>query len=276
MRSWLLLPLVAAGCYHPVDVAHCAITCDPLVGNCPGELICGTDSFCHALDEPLNGCVAGLFDAPPQPDAQIFPHDGPPDSPVLAIDAPACSSEWHADFSSDPTTGSGLAWTSVGTVAFDFAAQVSAGTWNAPDMTGLATSPSTDFQTQTTINAVIDLPQVGESAALVIGLTDGTQLAQLTFAIGHPTAGTDSVALTNNFGGAQPEMLASQSAPIGNHHIRLDVQWPTSTVTFTIDAAAATQATFTKGVGTGIPASVAIRVTSGANVDDIDVCVPVL
>ncbi len=274
MRSWLLLSLVTAGCYHPVDVAHCAITCDPLVGDCPGELICGTDNFCHQLDEPLQGCVSGLIDAPPQPDAEIFPHDGPPDVPVLAIDAPACATEWHADFSSDPTTASGLAWTSVGTVPFDFTAQVMFGVWNAPDMTGLATTPSTDFQTETTINLDLDLPQVGDSATLVIGLTDGTQFAQLSFALGHPTAGTESVALTNNFGGAQPETLASQTAAIGKHHVRLDFQWPTSAVSFTIDASAATQATFMKGLGNTISDSVAIRAATGANIDDIDVCIP--
>ena len=124
------------------------------------------------------------------------------------------------------------------------------------------------------VNADLDLPQVGEAAAFTVGLTDGARFAQLSLALGHPTAGTDTLALTNSFGAAQPEMLLSQTAPIGKHHLRLDLSWTTSTATLTLDGGAAMQATFSTGTGSSIAASVAVGVTSGANIDDLDVCVP--
>ena len=141
-------------------------------------------------------------------------------------------------------------------------------------MTALATAPGFEFRSETTVNTDLELPQVGDTTGLVVGLTDGTQFAQLSLVLAHPTAGTNTVALTNNFGAAQPEMLVNQNAPIGKHHVRLDLQWTTGVVTLNLDSAAATQATFMKGTGSSIPTTVAIQVTTGANIDDVAVCVP--
>ncbi len=270
-----MLPLVAAGCYRPIDVAHCAITCDPLVGNCPGSLICGTDSFCHTATEPLNNCLAGVIDAPPHADAFIFPHDGPPDALVLPIDAAACSSQWRADFDSDPTIpGAGNHWMSSGAVPFNFATQVTIGTWNAPDMSALQTTPGMAFQGETLIDADVDLPQVGDALALSIGLTDGAQFAQLSVALGHPTAGTESLVVTNSYGAAQPEMLLGQTAAIGAHHVHVDVQWPTGIATLKLDGGAASPLSFMKGAGSLALGTVALSVTTSANINTIAVCVP--
>jgi hypothetical protein len=274
VRRWLLLAplgLVAVGCYSPVDKAHCAITCDPLANaSCPDNLICGTDSFCHSSDEPLQGCLSGLIDAPRTPDAQIFPHDGPPDSLVLPTDAAMCSSEWHADFNTDPTMlATANRWTSSGAVAFDFVAQVVSGTWSAPDRTGLTSTPGFELQGETVTTLDLELLQVGNTAAFTLGLTDGTDFAQLVLTIGRPTAGADQFVLTE---GAQT--LLTLSSTIIKHRVRFDVQWTQSTATIAIDSGAAMPATFTKAPGNSIPGTLAVAVTAGANIDLVDVCVP--
>ena len=117
MRSWLLVPLVAVGCYRPTDVTHCTISCDPLAANCPGTLVCGTDSFCHGTGESVDVCVPEVVDAKKPPDAFILPHDGfmPPDA-TSSVDAMAdvCLHEWSADFSTDPLIDN--QWTYAGPV----------------------------------------------------------------------------------------------------------------------------------------------------------------
>jgi len=111
----LLVPFVAVGCYRPTDVTHCTISCDPLAANCPGSLVCGTDSFCHGPGERVDVCVPEVVDATRPHDAFVIPHDGfvPPDaSDVTDAMADVCVHEWSADFSSDPLVGN--LWTYAG------------------------------------------------------------------------------------------------------------------------------------------------------------------
>jgi len=264
-----VLWLVAAGCYRPTDLAHCAITCDPFANNCPGELVCGTDSFCHGAGESIAGCVAEVVDALPGPDALIIRLDAGPDA--RPDGGSSCVHQWVTDFSSDPSTGSLDRWIPGGGGGFPTSQLMPMGAptyWAATAGESLVTSGSSAFATATTID--VALHPLDQRAAIQLNLnTAAGKSTQLTIAI-EASGAAQTITLTNSSATTNP--LVTVSVTDAFHHYQLGVKPNGGSIGFAIDGTAAyNSSSYAVSTGGNI-GGVTLISTGNTQFDSADVC----
>ena len=272
VRSWSVLCLVAVGCYRPTDSAHCAITCDPFSNNCPGELVCGTDSFCHGPGEAIDVCVPGLVDAMRGPDAPIIRLDAGPDAgPDGGI---SCVHEWAADFSSDPTTSVSVdRWQRVGGGAFPVGELQPAGAptfWAAQSGDELITNGSSAFATATEVDVTLHVLDQTAGIQLNVNGTNGKS-TQLVVTVTHVGV-MESITLENRALPLAQNPLITASVSDDFHRIRLVVKPNGGLIVFAVDATTVytspTYATATASIMGGVT----LYAAGNTQFDNADVC----
>ena len=262
---WLV---VAAGCYRPTDLAHCAITCDPFANNCPGELVCGTDQFCHGPGESVDVCLAEVVDALRGPDAFIIRLDAGPDArPDGGL---SCVHQWTADFSSDPSMGSLDHWIPGSGGGFPTSQLQPMGAptyWAATPGETLITSGSSAFATATTID--VTLHPLDQRAAIQFALNTATgKSTQLTVTV-EATGATQAVTLTNS---STTGPLTTLTVVDAFHRYQLAVKPNGGPIVFAIDGTAMyTAQTYDVTIGGNI-GGVTLIATGNTNFDTADVC----
>ena len=87
---------VLSSCYEPSSVQPCTVTCDAVTA-CPGELVCGADSLCHAPGATL----CSLTDAGPG-DGSGFTISDCPSTYDVVLASTQATSRYRVVFSVNP------------------------------------------------------------------------------------------------------------------------------------------------------------------------------
>ena len=268
VRLALVLSLVATGCYHPADKAGCAITCDATKGNCPGELVCGTDNYCHGRGETLTGCVPEVVDALPAPDGFIFYLDAGPDAAPDAAGV-TCVHRWTTDFTSDPTQVMGEHWQAVGAAFKPSELQPPRAPtyWETTGSEQLTTSGGLAFATATVVDVHATPLTTSLAIQLNVNATTGGS-TQLTVDV-RSTGSDQQLTLTNAATGAH---LLDITLPDAVHELTLAVKPNGGAINVLVDGVTQySQPTYALSNGS-IVGGVTLSANGMTHWDDADVC----
>lgn len=263
------IAIALTACYRDGTVAKCAVSCDPLdtANRCPGDLLCGTDKFCHPEGESSMACTFEKNDATAPPDAAF--RDAPPVDAIPTDAFTMCAAgTWQADFDADPTVVSAHYWRASG---FDYTKDVTDMAWT-PTLAkeSLSTAPSIPFTGLTVFQAKVDVLMIDAYVIdLHLNAGDATQAVDVDVSI---TRGANMQRWMATLTSADGTKTMGGGMSVDPHVMTGKLDYTGHTFELLVDGAS--QLTFSYTANAPTKSSQLFTVTADTNtmVDDLGVC----